>query len=252
MVTSTAIKEDIQKADPGKIVSLYALDATDQGAAQVFYFTQNTVSGISSVQHNGITYTPLDCEIDGMEFSGEGALPRPKIRISNVSKTLASEVINYNDLIGAKLTRRRTFMKYLDGQPEADSTAIFMDDIYVVERKTVHNKYIIEWELAAYMDFEGTKIPKRQIIKDVCTRIYRYWDATTSGFVYSDYEWRCPYTTTGSGSYFDEEGQSCAASDDKCGKKLSDCRLRFGKDGVNNTEPLPTFAFPSVAETRVR
>jgi lambda family phage minor tail protein L len=240
MVTSTAIKEDIQSPTPGKIVTLYALDATDQGAASVYYFTQNTVSGISSVVLGGITYTPLDCEIDGMEFSGQGSLPQPKIRISNVSKTLAAEIIAYNDLLGAKLTRIRTFEKYLDGQPEADPTAIFSNDVYVVERKSIHNKYIIEWELAAYMDFTGTRIPKRQIIKDACTHVYRIWDITISGFDYDNAT--CPYTGT---DYFDVTGAVVSGAQDKCGKKLSDCILRFG------TDPLPTRAFPAVASTRV-
>lgn len=241
MTTNAKIKSDIQEFTPGKIVELYMLDATDQGVGAIIYFTAGTISGTSSVQHNGITYSPLDVTVEGMEYSAQGQLPTPTLTIGNVSKTIQAEVIAHDDLLGAKLTRRRTFEKYLDGQPEADSSAIFADDIYYFNRKTSHNKYIIKWELASEISYEGQQIPGRVVLRDVCTHRYRIWDTTTSGFVYTDAT--CPYTGS---DYFDEYGNVCNNDEDKCGKKLTDCELRY-----DVTEDKPTRAFPGVARTRV-
>lgn len=237
MSTNAKIKSDVQDTGPGKIVELYLLDATDQGVGTVIYFT----AGTSSVQHNGITYSPMDVQIDGMEYTAQGQLPTPTVTIGNVSKTIQAEVIAHNDLLGAKLTRRRTFEKYLDGQPEADSGAIFADDVYYFNRKTAHNKYFIKWELMSEISYEGQQIPKRVVLRDVCTHRYRVYDTTTSGFDYTDST--CPYTDT---DYFDEYGNVCGIADDQCGKKLTDCELRYAV-----TEDKPTRAFPGVARVRV-
>ena len=238
MSTNAKIKSDVQDFTPGKIVELYLLDATDQGVGAVVYFTAGTISGTSSVVHNGITYVPLAVQIEGMEYSAQGQLPTPTLTIGNISKTVQAEVIAHNDLLGAKLTRRRTFEKYLDGQPEADSSAIFADDVYYFNRKTAHNKYFIKWELLTEINYEGQQIPGRVVLRDVCTHRYRIYDG---GFVYDDAT--CPYTGS---DYFDEYGGACDIADDQCGKKLSDCELRYAV-----TEDKPFRGFPGVAKVRV-
>ena len=238
MTTNAKIKSDVQDFTPGKIVELFILDATNQGVGAKIYFTAGTISGSSSVQHNGITYSPLDVTIEGMEYTAQGQLPTPTLTIGNVSKTIQAEVIAHNDLLGAKLTRRRTFEKYLDGQPEADSSAIFADDIYYFNRKTSHNKYVIKWELATEINYEAQQIPGRVVLRDVCTHRYRIYDG---GFIYTNAT--CPYTGS---DYFDEYGNGCGAADDKCGKRLSDCELRYAVD-----EDKPSRSFPGVAKVRV-
>jgi lambda family phage minor tail protein L len=239
MSTDGKIKSDVQEATPGKIVELYMLDATDQGVGAIIYFTAGTVSGTSSVQHNSITYSPLDVQIEGMEYTSQGQLPTPTVTIGNISKTIQAEVIAHNDLLGAKLTRRRTFEKYLDGQPEADSSAIFADDVYYFNRKTSHNKYLIKWELASEISYEGQQIPGRVVLRDICTHTYRMWDTGAGDFVAGT----CDYSGA---SYYDEYGNVCGASDDKCGKKLSDCELRY-----DVAEDKPFRGFPGVAKVRL-
>ena len=90
------------------------------------------------------------------------------------------------------------------------------------------------------MDQEGRKLPGRQVLKDACTHIYRFPDGM-GDFDYTNAT--CPYVGT---DYFEATGASTNdPALDKCGKKLSDCRLRFGQHGV-----LPTRAFPGVARVR--
>lgn len=237
MTTNTKIKQTIQQLDPGAIIALYDLDASNLGGDTYHFCEFDTTSG-TSVVFNGITYSPLPLKIEGVEYKGDGTMPRPHITVSNINLTFASIIITYNDLIGAKLTRRRTFVKYLDDQPDADPSAQFPADIYYIERKVNHNKYQIEWELLALVDIEGVLIPKRQVLRDTCTHRYRVYK--DGSFDYSNAT--CPYTGS---SYYKADGTSTTdPSEDNCGRKLFDCRLRY----PNNTDTLPTRAFPGVGK----
>jgi lambda family phage minor tail protein L len=241
MTLDAALASDVQSSEPGEYVVLFDLDCTDIGGI-TYYFTPNTITDATSevstsVFFNGVEYQPLDVKLEGFEVTSEGTQPRPKISVANVNLTFASLVTSLNDLVGAKLTRRRTFKKYLDGEPEADPTAQFPVDIYIVDRKVGHNKYMIQWELTSFLDLTGQYIPRRQILRDTCTHRYRIYSG--GSFVYTGVT--CPYTGT---DYFDEDGEIVVdPEDDKCGRRISDCQLRYPLD----TDELPTRAFPGVA-----
>jgi lambda family phage minor tail protein L len=227
MTTNVDIKQDIQNINVGSpIVSLFKLDTTVLGGG-VYYFVSATESN-TYVTFNSIQYSPLPVEFEGMSMTSDGKMARPTISISNISYLLLSEIITYKDLIGSKLTRTRTFMKYLDGQSEADVNAKFPDDIFYLEQKIQHNKYLIKWSLRCALDLDHIMIPKRQCLS-YCN--YKYLGV-------SDANSECPYD--GSNGFFTELGVSTTEENDKCGKKLTDCKLRFG----NN--PLPIRGFPSI------
>lgn len=232
-----SIASDVQEPSLGKLVTMFKIDCTGLGG-NIYYFVPATISG-STVYFNSIEYLPINMEATGFEYTSKGQMPRPEITISNTSHTMASAIIEYDDLLGSVVTRRRTFEKYLDGQPEADPTAMFPEDIYVIERKVTHNKNIIKWELSAYMDFEGKFLPKRQILRDTCQWRYRIW--TGSNFDYSNVE--CPYTDS---NMFKKDGTpTIIESEDVCGKRLSDCKLRYPD------QPLPFGGFPGTGKIRV-
>ena len=143
MTTNSKVKVDQQSLDAGSpVISLFELDATNQGASQPFYFTTGTDAG-NSVEFNSVSYFPLPVRFEGLSQSAEGVTPRPTLTISNITKIILAEVITYNDLIGAKLTRTKTFVKYLDGHSEADPTAKFVDEVFFVETKLKQNKFHI-------------------------------------------------------------------------------------------------------------
>jgi len=239
MTTNAKIKSDWQQPNVGTLVILYELDLTDLGGA-VFRFVEGTISG-TAVHFQNQTFFPLDMDSTGWELKGTGQLPKPKIKLNSQELTLRAALNTYEDMLGATVRRKRTFSKYLDGEPLADASAEFPVDIYVIERKSAQNREFIEFELAAYMDYEGKKIPGRQVLRDTCTHIYRYYDTTASGFDYTHAT--CPYTGS---SYWDISGDvESEPEDDACGRKLTDCQLRFGDYGE-----LPTRAFPGVGRTR--
>lgn len=211
-----------QSSQPGAYVELFDLDLTPIGGVTVEHFTMSKLES-GPVVWNGNTYQPIDVEASGFEWSGQGQLPRPKLSVTNVNTVFAALVQDFGDLVGARVTRRRTFRQFLDGEPGADVGAHFSPDIFLVERKVLQSPAIIEWELSAALDQEGRMLPRRQVIRDTCTHTYRRWNTLTGSFDYSAAT--CPF---GEALYFDRLGQATTAANDRCGKRLSDCKLRFG------------------------
>jgi phage-related protein len=87
--------------------------------------------------------------------------------------TFMDVIDSLDDLVGGKVTRRRTFGKYLDGEPQADTTQEFPIDIYYLERKASENALSITWQLASILDLEGLQLPKRIITQNYCQWRYR-------------------------------------------------------------------------------
>lgn len=228
MTTNTKVKTDIQKLNVGSpVITLIRLDATNLGGS-VYYFTPMTTDNGEKVTMNSVEYTPLPIEISGLEISSEGSMPRPQITISNVNKALLAEVISYNDLLGAEVRITRTFKKYLDGETDADSSAVFPADIFYIERKVSMNKLMITFELICSLDSQDIYIPKRQALPYCQHRYGIGGDITT-----------CPYD--GSNGYFDINGQPTTEGNDKCAKNIYDCKIRFGEYAE-----LPFWGFPGI------
>ena len=106
-----SILGDLQKQNGGAWVELYELDATAQGGS-VLYFHAGTNGLNTSVVWQGNTYAPFPINATGFEISGQ-QMPRPKLAVANVSGAITA-LLQTSDLLGAKVTRRRTMVKYLD------------------------------------------------------------------------------------------------------------------------------------------
>lgn len=234
------ISQRIQEAQPGPQVTFFELDLSPIGVSQVMRFTSTNIEG-QTITWKDNTYQFVDVEADGFEWSGTGPAPTPTIRVTNVNLVFASLVRQYEDLIGARLIRRRTFRSFLDGADETASEFEFPVDIYAVDRKLRHNNRIIEWQLASAIDQQGVTLPARQVLRDTCTHVYRRWDAETASFDYS--QATCPYVDAAS---FDLQNNPTSGDRDICNKQLNGCKRRFGNNGN-----LPTRAFPGVGRVPV-
>lgn len=376
MTTPTTITSQLQKLNPDSIVELFELDLTDLGG-DIYYFHAGTNGLTQNIQWQGQVYTAYPVKASGFEFTVNGQLPRPRLFVSNTFGTITSILLAYNDMLGAKITRKRTMAKYLDwenfdylysydftsgvdgfvqgggssftassgiatfstlgivnanfqrvhsvgeyylganayiiqvrarrisgsgvweGQvyyttaghahsnsfrktiaapsdlsawnilefdmrdltpggtdyvdntirtiridlvssgtdvweidyvkitgtnPDEDTTAEFNDDVYYIDRKANENKEVVEFELASPLDLTRVMVPRRQVIQNICTWVYRGGECGYSG-----------------SSYFDIFNNAVgSASLDKCGKKLSSCKARFGEYAQ-----LPFGAFPA-------
>lgn len=232
------IAQDIQTLTPGALVELFVIDATAIGGS-VNRLTSNTNSLRASVVWQGVTYTPFPIEAEGFEFSGKGSLPRPKVRVSNITGAMSTLAAAFGDMLGAKFTRKRTFAKYLDAvnfpggiNASADPSAAFPDDVYFVDQKVGENQVQVEWELSAAFDVAGVLLPRRVVVQNVCPWKYRVNDDSSG----------CSYAGT---AYFDANDQPVASAGlDVCGKRLSSCKVRHG------TAEMPFGGFPAAGLVR--
>lgn len=230
MTTPESITSEIQKLAPSSVIELYELDARVFGGDQ-YYFHAGTNELKTSITWQGQVYVPYPIEVMGFDYVTGEQIPRPKMRVANVTGIITALVLAYDDLIGAKVIRRRTMAKYLDAvnfdggvNASADPTAEFPDDIYFIDQKVNENMQLVEFELAASFDVQGIKLPKRQIIQNVCPWVYRSSE--------------CGYTGT---DYYDKDDNIVATSgQDVCGKRLSSCQARFGE-----YNELPFGGFPA-------
>jgi lambda family phage minor tail protein L len=107
------ISTDVQKLQAGSIIDLYEIDATAIGGT-VLRWCSDVNELKTDIVWQGETYTRFPIIVDGFARSGRGTQPRPTIKASNVAGVLGALVREFNDLVGAKFTRKRTFVKYLD------------------------------------------------------------------------------------------------------------------------------------------
>lgn len=110
---SDVLAHDVQALAPGSIVELFELDLTPFGG-ELLRFHAGTNDLLANLTWNGEVYTAFPVAASGFEFNGQGQAPRPKMMVSNVVGSITALVLQYDDLVGAKVTRRRTLVKYLD------------------------------------------------------------------------------------------------------------------------------------------
>jgi lambda family phage minor tail protein L len=224
MTVTPALRQDLDQLNPSSIIELFELElnTAQHGVNETYRFHAgaNMVDN-GDVTWAGNTYMRFPVEADGFEYSGQGQLPRPKLRVSNIFGTITALLLTLpNGLEGAKVTRLRTLARFIDGvnfpggtnpYGTPDPTAEFPREIYYIDRKAVETRDVIEFELAAAFDLIGVRAPKRQCVSNVCQWEYRGPE--------------CGYTGN---AYFNTNNQPVPTlAQDACGKQLSSCELRF-------------------------
>ena len=230
--------EELSKLNPSAIIELFEvhLDSALHGSTDVYRFHAGANAAVDgNVVFNGNTYTRIPVKADGFEFVNTGTLPRPTLSISNLDGVMTTLLLLVNtttagnDLGGAEVRRIRTLKKFLDGEATADPNAKFPDERWYIDRKANESRDSVTFELASKFDLAGQKLPKRQIVANVCQWIYRSSE--------------CSYTGS---SYFDVNGNSVTTlAQDACGKRVGSCKLRFGANGE-----LPFGSFPGAGLTQ--
>jgi lambda family phage minor tail protein L len=236
----TAIQTVAQSLSPDAIVELFTLDTTSVGGP-ILRFVQGKETNGQELRHNGQVYVAIDIEFSGLETTGVGALPTPKVKISNSDSVIQAIVNTYGDILGCPLYRIRTFARFLDNGSEPDPLAFYGPDQFRVERRSDDVPTFIEWELSTSIDQEGKMLPGRQVIRDTCLWRYRAWDASSGTFDYSRAQ--CPFAGN---KYYDINDQEVAnPADDRPSRRIGCCEARFGVGS-----PLPFGGFPGVARIR--
>ena len=224
--------EDLAKINPSAIIELFQLrlDSTLHGSSDVYRFHAGANADVDgNIVFDSETYSRIPLKADGFEYTNTGTLPRPTLTISNLSGTITTLMLLVNattagnDLGGAEVRRIRTLKKYLDGESAADPNAQFPQERWFIDRKASETRDTVTFELASKFDLAGQKIPKRQVIANICQWKYRSSE--------------CSYTGD---DYYDVNGNEVSTlAQDVCGKRVASCKLRFGE----NAE-LPFGSFP--------
>jgi len=237
----------LQEIAPGAIIELFELElnTAQHDANETFYFHAgvNATGTNGNIIWNSQAYLAFPIEAEGFEYSGNGQLPRPKIRISNILSTITALLLTLPDgLEGAKFTRIRTLGRYLDAanfpasgdilltedsfallledggsillepvNPTEDPTAELPREIYYVDRKVIETRDVVEFELASAFDLIGVRAPKRQCIANICQWVYKSTECSYSGGLPT------------------------------CLKTLTDCKAHFG-----NVAELPFGSYPGI------
>ena len=230
--------EELAKINPSAIIELFELrlESALHGSNDVYRFHAGSNADVTGdIVFNSQTYSRVPIKADGFEYTNTGTLPRPTLAVSNLSSTISALLLTVNattagnDLGGAEVRRIRTLKKYLDGESAADPNAQFPQEVWFIDRKSSETRDSVTFELASKFDLAGQKIPRRQIIANICQWKYRSSE--------------CSYTGT---DYYDVNGNEVSTlAQDVCGKRVASCKLRFGE----NAE-LPFGSFPGAGLTK--
>jgi lambda family phage minor tail protein L len=178
-----SIQQEVRNSWHDSIVELFELDLgpITEDANDKYYFTGDMFPDGTKIQWQGEVYEPFPISITGFETTTKGTIPQPELTVANVLGTLASATNAFDDLVGAKITRRRTLGKYLDNGASPDPSEEFPIDIYYIERKTSETSLSISWQLASKIDLEGLQIPRRIVTQNYCVWKYRGTECSYNG-----------------------------------------------------------------------
>lgn len=187
-------RSEIQTLAPGAIISLFILNTAiiggSGGSGGFYYFCSQLNPLGGNVVWNGVTYTAIPVAANGFETSTNGSLPHPTFTISNLDGLMAGLVDSLGDLVGSVVTRIQVLVKYLDavnfsgGNANANPSANFPIDVWVIEQKTAETYDTLVFEMVAASDAQGIVLPSRLIQNNNCPSSYK--NADGSGM--------CPYT----------------------------------------------------------
>lgn len=262
-----SLTADFQKLSVTGLVTLYQLDATSLGAGILYLHghtnLQDWISIYSSIGKEeeligdsrtrigeeftsdselirdivfqGITYSPMSIDSEGLEMRGDGKASTPTLAMANningVQGAISAYCLQFDDFAGAKLTVINTLAQYLDsenfgtGNPTASQE--YKKQVWFIEQKTSENATQVTFELSNPIDFQGLRIP--------CREINNYCQWAVNGNYRGE---SCGYI--GSRMYDINDKPTTDLSKDRCSGRLQGCKIRFGSDN-----PLPFGGFPS-------
>lgn len=232
-IIPTATLLELSNLEQDALLDLYDVDISDiAGEKTIFRFHSGTNGIRKPIIWQGNTYEPYPISVTGFEKSGQGVSNRPVMVLANISGLLTSLVAEYDELLGAIVTRRQVYAKFLDAVnfPEGNPRAMPEQEIiscYVIEKMTGLTRESASFELALPCEADGALLPARTITAHTCCWKYRSSE--------------CSYT---GGAVADEADRPTSdLALDKCSKSLTGCKLRFGKHSI-----LPIGCFPSSAK----
>ncbi|ATC78663.1 phage minor tail protein L [Proteus mirabilis] len=202
------------------LLELYEFDLTKIGGIRYRFF-----DGLNQCKEpliwQGNTYGPYPVKGEGFSFNGKGPSGRPTITLSNLFGLITGIASQLDSAIGGLVVRRIVSTQFLDavnfpqGNPNADPSQEIVTR-WIIEQMTSLNSVTATFMLATPSETDGLMLPGRAILSDICNFCYRSEECGYKGPPVAD-EWGKPTTDP---------------LKDKCGKRLSDCKLRKNESRI--------------------
>lgn len=193
------------------------LGDTAQLIGEVFESGENKV-WMRNIIWQGQTFEPMALEVSGLEMRSDGKASAPTLSMANniggIQGAVSIYCLQFGDFAGAKLKVITTLAKYLDAENFSSGNATAnpsekREQIWFIEQKTSENSQQVTFELSNPVDFEGLKIPTRQI-SNYCNWEYRSEE--------------CGYI--GSAMFTEKDEPTDNPALDRCNYRTSGCRCR--------------------------
>jgi phage-related protein len=116
---STDINTVVQLLTQDAKLDLFVMDLSQVtgvvGGSSIFRFHAGLNGLLQPVVWQGNTYSYLPAMMEGFDVQTSGAMPRPKLTMSNVYSAVTALVDTAGgDITGAMITRKQTYARYLD------------------------------------------------------------------------------------------------------------------------------------------
>ena len=194
------------------------LIGADTGSIGKVYDLSDEKTWYRNIIWQGETFEPMALEVSGLEMRSDGKASAPTLSMANniggIQGAVSAYCLQFGDFAGAKLKVITTLAKYLDAENFSSGNATAnpsekREQIWFIEQKTSENAQQVTFELSNPVDFEGLKIPTRQI-SNYCNWEYRSEE--------------CGYI--GSAMFTEKDEPTDNPALDRCNYRTSGCRCR--------------------------
>lgn len=194
------------------------LIGADTGLIGKVYDLSDEKTWYRNIIWQGQTFEPMALEVSGLEMRSDGKASAPTLSMANnvggIQGAISAYCLQFGDFAGAKLKVITTLAKYLDAENFSSGNATAnpsekREQIWFIEQKTSENAQQVTFELSNPVDFEGLKIPTRQI-SNYCNWEYRSEE--------------CGYI--GSAMFTEKDELTDNPALDRCNYRTSGCRCR--------------------------
>ena len=196
------LNKQLASLNPDVVIDLYEIDFSNIqhsfemlkdleginiGSEPIYRFC-GMINGTNPIYWQGYAYQPLPIKAEEFEARADGRLPRPKLTIANPEGLLSNIVHSNDDFANCKVTRKRTYARFLDDDNfqnrnlnekgknpfgESDPDSHLPDDVYFINKKTEETKDHIQFELVSALELEESRVPARVVLSNYCNWTYR-------------------------------------------------------------------------------
>ena len=204
----------VTQIEQSAMLDLYEVDLSRFGG-NVYRFHDGMNGLLKPVIWQGNRYDPYPVQVTGLSMTAQGASARPKMTFANIDGLLTAINNDYDDALGAIVTRRQVMEQYLDavnfpdGNNQADPSREAVQK-FVIEQRENSDSDFVTYVLALPTETDNAQIPARVIQADICPWRYRGQDCWYDGPPVAD----------------EKDQPTNDPTKDQCSHKYRGCKLR--------------------------